>query len=174
MRQNGKKEKSGSGEEHDRGPGRHARNVTPPSDVTGRKLLGAAYLIYLGLRALLDHRRDRHQSMRRLAPRSLRRIFVDAVVRNILNPKTAVFFLAFVPQFVDTSRGDAATQLVVLGVVFIALGLASDGAYALAAGWIGERINRVPVLARRSNLAAGFTYLGLGLAAATTPSTRQT
>ena len=92
--------------------------------------LGAAYLVWLGVRRLLA--RDEPSGRRRTRrPRlGLRRIFAQGVVVNVLNPKTALFFFAFLPQFVDTARGSVPFQVVVFGVAFVLLGLLSDGAYA--------------------------------------------
>ncbi|MCP3939622.1 MAG: LysE family translocator [Actinomycetia bacterium] len=125
------------------------------------KLAGASYLIYLGIRALLPKPVDTEVSVDESW--STRRVFTDAVVLNVLNPKTAVFFLAFVPQFVDVSAGHTTSQLLVLGIVFIVLGLLSDGGYALAAGWVSERFGNSPELARRRDLVAGVSYISLGL-----------
>jgi threonine/homoserine/homoserine lactone efflux protein len=85
------------------------------------------------------------------------------VVVNVLNPKTALFFLAFLPQFVDRTRGGVWSQVLVLGLVFIGLGLVSDSLYALAAGTVGGLLRR-----RREALGygSGVVYLGLGTAAA--------
>lgn len=142
--------------------------VASAAAFTTVKLAGAVYLLYLGVRALLDYRRQR-QAITPPSPsmRTLRRIYVDGVVVNVLNPKTAVFFLAFVPQFVDRTAGDAPVQLVVLGLVFIALGLLSDGAYALIGAADGDRLHRLPRVARRSHLFTGAAYLGLGVTTAT-------
>ena len=141
--------------------------VASATAFTTVKLAGAAYLVYLGLSTL----RGREALVAPdpgSPPRSTRRVFADGVVLNILNPKTAVFFLAFVPQFVDVDAGHSAAQVVVLGVVFIALGLVTDGAYALAGGWIGTRLRRSPRVARRSRTGTGVVYLGLGLTTALT------
>src|SRR4029450_2037885 len=102
--------------------------------------LGAAYLVWLGIRRLLAKDepsgsvKDPHASRP-----GLRRIFAQGVVVNVLNPKPALFFLAFLPQFVDVSRGSVPFQVVVFGVAFVLLGLVSDGTYALLAstggGW---------------------------------------
>ena len=134
--------------------------------LTAVKMAGAAYLVYLGLRTILQHRRPGSDILREAQPRAMRRIFADAVAVNVLNPKTAVFFLAFVPQFVDPSRGNATAQLLALSTVFIVLGVVSDAAYACAGAWIGGRLVRAPRLARRTDLVAGSTYFGLGLATA--------
>jgi threonine/homoserine/homoserine lactone efflux protein len=124
------------------------------------KLAGAAYLIYVGIRRLLDRSADATVEPRR-AP--LQTLFVRGAIVNVLNPKTALFFLAFLPQFVDTARGGVWCQVLVLGLLFIALGLISDSLYALAGGYIGALMRR-----RRTAMryASGTIYIGLGTAAA--------
>lgn len=130
------------------------------------KLAGAAYLVWLGVRSLISWHADRDTVL--AAPgevRSHRRVFVDGAVLNVLNPKTAVFFLSFVPQFVDPRAGSATLGIGVLGALFIAIGLVTDGAYACAAGWLGERLSERSAakrLARRQQLVAGGAYIGLG------------
>jgi threonine/homoserine/homoserine lactone efflux protein len=131
------------------------------------KLAGAAYLVYLGVRSLAAYRRRPGPLQAPAAPgRSMRRIFADAVVVNVLNPKTAIFFLAFVPQFVDVGAGHTTSQLLVLSTLFIGLGLVSDSAYAVTAGWIGSRLSGSATAARRKDLVAGTAYIGLGLVTA--------
>ncbi|MBW3537496.1 MAG: LysE family translocator [Actinobacteria bacterium] len=145
--------------------------VTSAAAFTVVKVAGAAYLIHLGVRSLLDYRRQRGSTvLKPLAPRSMRRIFLDAVVLNILNLKTAVFFLAFLPQFVHPAAGGTTVQLLVLGGVYIGLGVLSDTAYAFAGAWIGDRLHGIPVVARRTTLLAGTTYIGLGVATAASGS----
>ena len=102
------------------------------------------------------------QSIER-APRSARRIFGQGVIVNVLNPKTALFFLAFVPQFVDPDR-PVWTQTIALGLCWVALGLLSDGAYALAGGTIGGVLRRRRKAVR---YASGGIFVGLGAVAAT-------
>ena len=96
-----------------------------------------------------------------------KRLFWQGVVVNSLNPKTALFFLAFLPQFVDPDRGAVAPQVLALGVLFLVLATLSDSTYALVAGsvrgWLGERRR---TLARMS----GFSYVGLGVLAALSPA----
>jgi threonine/homoserine/homoserine lactone efflux protein len=124
------------------------------------KYAGAAYLIYLGVRRLLE--RDAVAEVeRRREP--LRRAFRRGIVVNVLNPKTALFFLAFLPQFVDADRGGVWSQALVLGLVFVGLGLMSDSLYALAAGSVGALLRR-----RRTALryGSGVVYVGLGTVAA--------
>jgi threonine/homoserine/homoserine lactone efflux protein len=129
--------------------------------------LGAAYLIWLGVRRLLAHDEDAPTAPGPGTRRhGLRRIFAQGVVVNVLNPKTALFFLAFLPQFVDVSRGSVPFQVVVFGVAFVLLGLVSDGAYALlastGAGWLRRR----PRVARTSRLVSGGVLISLGLTTA--------
>jgi len=123
------------------------------------KYAGAAYLVYLGVRRLLTR-----ESAELLAPRDapLSRLFSQGVVVNVLNPKTALFFLAFLPQFVDPAR-TVWTQVLVLGVTFVLLGFLSDGLYAVAAGtlarWLRER-------RRFLRYASASVFVGLGISAA--------
>ena len=124
------------------------------------KYAGAAYLVYLGVRKLLE--RDGRVVFERRTE-SLRRAFARGVVVNVLNPKTALFFLAFLPQFIDADRGAVWSQALVLGLVFVSLGLVSDSLYALAAG------SAAGILRRRRRVmryGSGLVYIGLGATAA--------
>jgi threonine/homoserine/homoserine lactone efflux protein len=128
--------------------------------------LGATYLIWLGVRRLLARDEDAPVAAAGSRRFGLRRIFAQGVVVNVLNPKTALFFFAFLPQFVDTSRGSVPFQVVVLGVAFVLLGLVSDGSYALlastGAGWLRRR----PGVARTSRLVSGGVLISLGVTTA--------
>ena len=131
------------------------------------KLAGAAYLFWLGAQSLLAYRRGSDdlptgQAVEPVEQRSGARVFWDGVVLNVLNPKTAIFFLSFVPQFVSRDATNPALSLAVLGAVFIVLGVVSDGMFALAGGWIGAKLRNSPWLQRRRDLLAGGTYFGLG------------
>ncbi|WP_248963507.1 LysE family translocator [Sphaerisporangium perillae] len=127
------------------------------------KYLGAAYLVYLGLRKLFA-RAD--ALTKEVEPVSRSRLFGEGFVVNVLNPKTAIFFLAFLPQFVDPKYGPVAAQIVVLGLIWIALGMASDGSYALLSAALAGRLRRSPLAARRLDVASGLVYIGLGAVAA--------
>jgi threonine/homoserine/homoserine lactone efflux protein len=97
------------------------------------KYAGAAYLVYLGIRALLDRSGETQVGTPASIP--LRRVFSQGFVVALLNPKTSLFFLAFLPQFVDPVPGDAPSQAMLLGTIFVILGICTDTAYAfLAAG----------------------------------------
>jgi threonine/homoserine/homoserine lactone efflux protein len=108
---------------------------------TAVKLAGAGYLIYLGIREL--RRKPRAAEEEPLPPMPLRRHFTDALVVNLLNPKTAIFFLAFLPQFVDPARDSVRGQLAFLGFAYCGLALLTDNGYALAAasarGWLSRQ-----------------------------------
>ncbi len=128
------------------------------------KYLGAAYLIYLGVRKLLTKSDGAHET--HVKPESLGRIFTQGVTVAVLNPKTALFFLAFLPQFVDHTKGPVALQLLALGTLFVLMAIVSDGMYALLASSAGNWLKshrQVWVLER---YAAGLLYIGLGLTAA--------
>src|SRR5262245_28676457 len=103
------------------------------------KYAGAAYLIWLGLKKIFGSAETADLDAGSQAY-SYRRLFRDGFIINLLNPKTALFFLAFLPQFVDVSRGHVAMQITILGLLLILLGLISDGCYALAAGAVGARL----------------------------------
>ena len=124
------------------------------------KYAGAAYLVYLGIRKLLE-RDTESRAERRREP--LGRAFVRGMVVNTLNPKTALFFLAFLPQFVDPDRGGVWSQALILGFVFVGLGLVTDSLYALVAGTVGG------LLRRRRNVVrygSGAVFIALGATAA--------
>ena len=128
------------------------------------KWAGGAYLILLGLRRLWAGRAGHERAA---PPWSLRRTFHQGVVVNVLNPKTALFFFAFLPQFIDPGVGPVAVQAVVLGALFVALGIASDGTYALTAAAVAGRLRRSPRVARLVERASGAVYVGLGAVALT-------
>jgi len=124
------------------------------------KYAGAAYLVYLGIRKLLQ-RDPETQVERKREP--LRRAFVRGMIVNALNPKTALFFLAFLPQFIAPDRGGVWSQALVLGFVFVGLGLITDSLYALAAGTVGGLLRR-----RRNTVryGSGLVFIALGATAA--------
>jgi threonine/homoserine/homoserine lactone efflux protein len=131
------------------------------------KYAGAAYLIFLGLRKLLGREPDEPEMIG--APASTTRLFTHGVVVNVLNPKTALFFLAFLPQFVDPTAGPVAPQMLVLGLTLVSLGVLSDGTYALLAAGAGNHLrNR-----RRLERLSGGVFVGLGLVATLAGEPRQ-
>jgi threonine/homoserine/homoserine lactone efflux protein len=134
------------------------------------KYAGAAYLVVLGIRRFLA-RDEPMEAGATPAAKPPRRLFVQGVVVSVLNPKTALFFFAFLPQFVDPNAAYAAVQMVVLGLVFVAIAAVSDSAYAIAAGSARARV-RAAWAARAQRYVAGSVFIGLGLATAFSGSRR--
>jgi threonine/homoserine/homoserine lactone efflux protein len=135
------------------------------------KYLGAAYLIVVGIRRLagLDPR-EKPQLGR---ARDLGRLYRQGIVVNVLNPKTALFFLAFLPQFVEPDRGAAWVQILALGLLFAALGFFSDGVWALVAGTLGDRLRRSRRFPAVQRYVSGSVFVGLGAVAALTAPVKQ-
>ena len=132
------------------------------------KYAGAVYLIVLGLQTLL--RRDLPPTSASVPSTDLTRVFTQGVVVNILNPHTALFFFAFLPQFVDPTSGRVPLQMFALGVLFVALSMTTDCGWALAAGTAGDWIRRQPRFARTQRYVTGGALIGLGAATALTGS----
>lgn len=133
---------------------------------TALKLIGATYLVWLGLRTLLSARRDASTSLNggSAAPSiGPRRAFREGVLVEALNPKTAAFFLAFIPQFVDPAAGHVALQFVVLGFVSVALNTLADIVVAFAASGIREGAAARPTLIRRLREGSGAAMIALGI-----------
>lgn len=137
------------------------------------KYLGAAYLIAIGLWTLLRGARATDPDGER-PPTRYRRRFAQGVVVQILNPKTALFFLAFLPQFVDQSAGHVGLQMLFLGLIFVALAIVSDGTWVLVAGTASERLRGHTGFLRAQRYVSGSVFVGLGVATALTGSHRST
>ena len=128
------------------------------------KYLGAAYLIYLGVRRILA-RESVPQTMT-FQRQGLFRIFRQGVVVAILNPKTALFFFAFLPQFVDSSKSAITLQLLTLGCLFVLMAVVTGSIYAVLAGTVGEWLKGTLSFIRAGRYLVGAVYIGLGLMAA--------
>jgi threonine/homoserine/homoserine lactone efflux protein len=128
------------------------------------KYLGAAYLIWIGIRTFMA--KDPDPAAPKVPAQRLRRVFRDGFVVNLFNPKTAIFFLAFLPQFVNPARGALHWQILALGLTFMGLGMMSDGMYALAAGTAGQFLRRNRRFLRFQRWFAGTSFIGLGVTAA--------
>ena len=122
---------------------------------------GAAYLVYLGIRKW----RERDEPGQRPAG-ARSRLYLRGLIVQLLNPKIAIFFLAFLPQFVDSSRGPVALQILVLGALFTLLAVLSDGAYVLLAGAVGGWLRASRRARHRLAKVSGGVYIGLGVGAA--------
>ncbi|MET8861698.1 LysE family translocator [Nonomuraea sp. NPDC004580] len=120
------------------------------------KWAGVAYLVYLGIRAFTA----KDQQAGPPEPQPLGKVFLEGVLVNVLNPKVALFFLAFLPHFVDPDAGSPALQVVVFGLTLLLLGLISDILYAVTAGALSRRLTRA---AKTLKYVSGTVYLGLGV-----------
>jgi threonine/homoserine/homoserine lactone efflux protein len=127
------------------------------------KYAGAAYLIYLGIRTLLSKDKVEKTNVHRA---KLSRVFYQGVVVNVLNPKTALFFFAFLSQFINPTRGAVGIQVALLGSILIFLGTLSDSIYALASGSIGNWLRGNLKFVRAQRYFAGTVYISLGAATA--------
>ena len=131
---------------------------------TAVKLVGAAYLIAVGIRRIVSREEDGEiQSM----PAPHRELYVQGVVVNVLNPKTALFFLAFLPQFVDPARGAIWPQVAFLGILFALIAFASDVSYALLADLLAGKLRRRGSGAKVRRWVSGGIFVALGAVAAT-------
>ncbi|MCB9455437.1 MAG: LysE family translocator [Anaerolineaceae bacterium] len=128
------------------------------------KYLGAAYLVYLGIQKLRE--RNEPQQVEQPQSATLRQIFSQGIVVNLLNPKLALFFFAFLPQFVNPARGSVAIQSLLLGLIFVALGIGSDSFYALLAGTLRQWLRGSRAFARGQRYFAGCVYILLGVTTA--------
>ena len=128
------------------------------------KYLGAIYLIYLGIKTLCGS--NQPVAKINVKPAPLSTLFWQGFIVNILNPKTAIFFLAFLPQFVNPDNGSVPMQFLFLGMVFVTLAVASDSLYALAAGSAKQLLSRNHRVAKIQTTFSGLIYLGLGISTA--------
>ena len=131
---------------------------------TAVKVAGAIYLVGIGLWTLFSRRADPDVALG--GGQNLRRAFAQDIVVNVLNPKTALFFLAFLPQFVDPNAAHPALQIAFLGVLFALLGLVTDSIWAIAAGSAGGVLRRSRRFVRTQRYVTGTVYVGLGVATA--------
>jgi len=129
------------------------------------KYLGAAYLIYLGLRKLLNKEDGASEEIKQ---ESLARIYWQGFAINLLNPKTALFFFAFLPQFVDPARGNVIAQNLLLGATFVGLAIVTDSLYALLASSLAEKFRGSQRFQTGGRYFAGLVYVGLGITTALT------
>ena len=125
------------------------------------KYAGAAYLVYLGLKAIFD--RSAGFGVPSVKVLTSGAAFRQAVLAEVLNPKSALFFLSFLPQFVNPANGAVGVQLTILGVLFVLLGLLSTVTVAFAAGYVGAFLRRNQTIARWQGKAVGAIYCALGI-----------
>lgn len=125
------------------------------------KYLGAAYLVYLGVKALLE-KAPTNTAARTIAI-SAPAAFRQAILAEVLNPKTALFFLAFLPQFVNPTNGSVALQLTTLGIILVLFGLLSTVVFAVTAGQVGSFLRGNPAVLRWQSKIVGSIYCALGV-----------
>jgi threonine/homoserine/homoserine lactone efflux protein len=135
------------------------------------KYAGAAYLVYLGVKTLLT--REKLAETKTAEAKSLSRAFYQGVLVSLLNPKAALFFFAFLPQFVDARRGSITIQIIFLGAIVVVLGALSDSTYALLTGSAGNLLRGNLRLLRAQRYFAGSVYIGLGVMTALTGSAKK-
>ncbi|TPI81222.1 LysE family translocator [Mesorhizobium sp. B2-8-9] len=125
------------------------------------KYIGAAYLVYLGIRAIFE--KAPADLAATTLPISAGRAFRQAILTEVLNPKTALFFLAFLPQFVHPQGGFVVLQLMQLGIIFVLLGLFSTAVFAVSAGGLGSLLRRNPAVSKWQGKVVGGIYCALGI-----------
>jgi len=135
------------------------------------KYLGAAYLIYLGVRTFLA--REENQQAQAPAPKSFSQLFAQGFLVNLLNPKTALFFYAFLPQFVNPVRGPVAGQILLLGALFVLLASCTDCLYALLGSTVGRWLTRNARFRPIRRYVTGSIYIVLGVTAAVAGSEKK-
>jgi threonine/homoserine/homoserine lactone efflux protein len=135
------------------------------------KYLGAAYLIYLGIKTFLT-REKVEAATEKVEETRLSRAFFQGIFVHLLNPKSALFFFAFLPQFIDVKRGSTVGQILFLGAIMIVLGTLSDSTYALLAGSIGNLLRGNRRFLRAQRYFSGSVYIGLGTMTALTGSSK--
>lgn len=130
---------------------------------TAVKLVGAVYVVYLGVQAIRHRRKLASVLDAAPQPRGTRRIMREGYVVGITNPKAAVFMAAVLPQFTDPARGQVPLQLLVLGLVFVAIALVSDTTWGLAAGYARAWLGRSPQRLEALGGIGGLIMIGLGV-----------
>ena len=128
------------------------------------KYLGAAYLVLLGIRTLTS--KSLPDNMQPKGRMKYSKILSQGFIVNLLNPKTALFFFAFLPQFVNPARGSVEKQIIILGTILVCLGIVSDSLYALVAGTAGQLLTGNVQVARAQKYLAGTIYISLGITTA--------
>ena len=147
--------------------------LSSPIAFTTVKYFGALYLVYLGFRAFLGKDQSGDPSLQ-LRPRELGRVYRDGLLVNLFNPKTILFFIAFLPQFVDSTRGDPGMQFLLLGTIMVSMGLATDSMYATMAGRASQWLRKTGRRLSYHQWFAGTVYLGLGIFTLLVSPARQT
>lgn len=134
------------------------------------KYLGAGYLIYLGIRKFMESETVTQHEHRE--PQRMGSLFYQGIVVNVLNPKTALFFFAFLPQFIDVGRGSVTLQVLFLGTILVVIGIVSDGLWAVLAGTVGRWLKHNLRFLVIQRYFAGTVFIALGLTTALSGSSK--
>ncbi|WP_103107913.1 LysE family translocator [Brevibacillus reuszeri] len=137
--------------------------MTSATAFTIVKYLGAAYLIYLGCKTLFSTSDSSTSEIPKAPRKKLLKIFYESALVEVMNPKTALFFLAFFPQFISPSAGSVSVQFLLLGAIFIILAFISDGLYAFLAASIRKRVVGSNASPKLLNRMTGYLYIALGV-----------
>lgn len=135
--------------------------MTSASAFNAVKIAGALYLFYMGIKSIFSRSSSAKQT--KTAPASLSGVYGQAVLAEVLNPKTALFFLAFLPQFIEPERGISVLQFLLLGSIFVFLGLIYTTLIALCMKPISKLVSQIPWLNQSGGKVAGAIYIGLGV-----------
>lgn len=127
------------------------------------KFAGAAYLVYIGIRTLFSRPAKINGES---DARSMKRVASQGFIVALLNPKTALFFLAFLPQFIQPEHGNVAAQTLSLGITFVVLGIVTDSAYAILSGTLGSWLHKNLKFVRAQKYVSGGIYVALGIGTA--------
>ncbi len=132
-----------------------------PLAFTALRMLGGLYLVWLGAQAIRNARPV--GAVRQGVAEAPRKLFVKGLIANAINPKVILFFLAFLPQFVDAPAGHVGLQMALLGAIFMVQTAVIFGAVAFFSGWIGAWLRRKPAIGARLNVFAGLTFIAIGI-----------
>lgn len=127
------------------------------------RYIGAAYIIYLGVRKLMAKVEVEGDEREALKGKKLSKVYFQSVIVNVLNPKIAMFFLLFLPQFVNTGTANVSVQIMSLGIAFVLMGICTDSSYALLSGSVGEIMKRSTLYKKIQNKVSGVIFIGLGI-----------
>lgn len=135
--------------------------ASTPWALTGLQLAGAGYLVHLGVQQLRKPSAGPLDSSHIPAPARRLRVFIDGTVVDVLNPKTVLFFVALLPQFIDAGRGAPGTQLLAFALCYVLIVLAVNCSYAFVAAGISRSLSETPLVRTRINRGTGFVYFGV-------------
>ncbi|UTJ06547.1 LysE family translocator [Arcobacter roscoffensis] len=126
------------------------------------KFVGAAYLLYIAYQAF-KHRNEKLDLSAQNSTKELKKLYFKGFIMNILNPKVSIFFLAFLPQFVNTQAGNVPMQMIILGAVFMALTIIVFSSIGIAGNLLSKRLLEKPNIVKYMNILTSFVLVGLGI-----------